>query len=77
MNSEPHCVRDWSGILCERNGKWDSGTGYGIRERGMGFGNGEWDLGTGNGNLGTRIGSENWERGEMKRAKIERKARRR
>ena len=20
-------VRDWSGILCERNGKWDSGTG--------------------------------------------------
>ena len=21
------CVRDWSGILCERSGKWDSGTG--------------------------------------------------
>ena len=36
---EARCVRDWSGILCERNGKWDSGTviwdwGTGIFERG-------------------------------------------
>ena len=34
-----YCVRDCSGILCERNGKWDSGTviwdwGTGIFERG-------------------------------------------
>ena len=42
-----------------------SGTGNGIREREMGFGNGKWDLGAGI-----------WERGEVKRAKIERKARR-
>ena len=48
---EARCVRDCSGILCERNGKWDSGTGI-------------WEFG------------DIFERGEMKRAKIERKARR-
>ena len=46
------CVRDCSGILCEWNRKWDSGTGI-------------WEFG------------DIFERGKIKRAKIERKARRR
>ena len=43
------CVRDWSGILCER------GTG-------AGNGNGEWEQGTGAGN-GDGNGDGIWERG--------------
>ena len=74
----PFCVRDCSGILCERDsgagtgcGERDSGagTGNGIRDSGAGTGDGERDSGAG---TGDGDGIRGWD----KRAKIERKARR-
>ena len=64
------CVRDCSGILCERGRGRGRGTGTGI-------GNGNWErereVGTGAGaGTGRNLGSG----AEMERAKIQRKARR-